>query len=276
MKKQHLLRLFVGVLPLIAPVAAQAAPYDYPDTNTRRDNRAYNDNNTRQQRERVTGIVNLMRGNREFDLRLRGGDIVRVKSDSYLNLRRGDLVRIRGDFRGQTLYAEVVTRLDDNVYNNTSRTQRVDFRGEVIEVEGTSSLRVRAENGRVYSVRTEGYLDDNISRGDLVHVQGLFDGSFVRADNDDVDQIRDGAYPYGSGYTSNDGFGNDYGRRVNFPGTIRQVLSSEVQVRGDNGRTYIVRVSNSLSRSLRNGDRVQVQGITRGTYIVATDIERLR
>ncbi|RYX85875.1 hypothetical protein EON83_03725 [bacterium] len=137
----------------------------------------------------LRGVVNDVRGNREFDLRV-DGRIVRVQSDSYLNLRRGDIVEVRGTVRGNTLFADQVIRRDDNIFNNNGRNDRINLRGEVVEVEGRSSLRVRAENGRVYSVRTNGYLNSRISRGDRISVQGTFDGSFVRANSNDVDLLR--------------------------------------------------------------------------------------
>jgi translation initiation factor IF-1 len=154
------------------------------DVDLLRNDNTYNGNN-----RVVSGVVNSVRGNREFDLRV-NNQIVRVQSDSYLNLRRGDLVSVRGVTRGGTLFAEQVTRRDDNIYDNGGRTDRVNFRGEVIEVESRNSLRVRGDNGRVYTVRTIGDLNNRISRGDRISVQGTFDGSFVRADNDSVDLLR--------------------------------------------------------------------------------------
>ena len=149
-----------------------------------RDGSAYNGNGRAYQ-----GIVNEVRGNRDFDLRV-NGQILRVQSDSYLNLRRGDIVDVRGTVRGGVLYAETVNRRDDNLYNNNGRDQRIDFRGEVIEVESRSSLRVRADNGRVYTIRTNGDLNNRISRGDLIRVRGTFDGSFIRANDENVELLR--------------------------------------------------------------------------------------
>ena len=148
-----------------------------------------NDNTYNGQGRAYQGIVNEVRGNRDFDLRV-NGQLLRVQSDSYLNLRRGDLVDVRGTVRGGVLYAETVNRRDDNLYNNNGRDQRIDFRGEVIEVEGRSSLRVRADNGRVYTIRTNGDLNNRISRGDLIRVRGTFDGSFVRANDENVELLR--------------------------------------------------------------------------------------
>ncbi len=148
-----------------------------------------NDNTYNGNVRTLNGVVNDVRSNRDFDLRV-NGQILRVQGDSYLNLRRGDIVDVRGTVRGGVLYAERVTRRDDNIYGNDSRDHRVDFRGEVVEVESRTSLRVRADNGHVYSIRTIGDLERRISRGDRVQVRGTFDGSFVRADNDSVELLR--------------------------------------------------------------------------------------
>ena len=157
---------------------------DDKDVDLLRNDNTYNGNGRTYQ-----GIVNDVRGNRDFDLRV-DGQLLRVQSDSYLNLRRGDLVDVRGTVRSGVLYAETVNRRDDNLYGNTGRDQRIDFQGEVVEVESRTSLRVRADNGHTYTVRSVGPLNTRVSRGDLIRVRGSFDGSFVRADNDNVDLLR--------------------------------------------------------------------------------------
>ena len=108
-----------------------------------------------------------------------------------------------------------------------------------------------------------------MSRGDLVRVRGQFDGSFVRAKNEDVRVIRDGAYPYGNIF-------RDFGRRVGFPATIRRIEPGELEVRADNRQTYILRAANRVLRELRVGDRVQIEGISRDGFVEATRVERAR
>lgn len=280
MKHQRLVRLvalsipFATALPLVHAAPRDGVPaYGYRRNNTRE---AVRDNVVR-------GIVSRVYSNREFDVQAQGR-IVRVKSDAYQNLRNGDYVVARGDLRGNTFYAEFVNRQDDNVRGNQGRETRVDFRGEVVEVESPQSFRVRATDGHVYAVRTIGTLGRRVSRGDVVRVQGRFDGSFVRANNENVNLLRnDNVYNgnYGNGNYGNGNYGNgNYGngnQRVNFRAKVTRILrQGELEVRGDNGQTYIVREPSALVGYTRVGDHVQVQGVARVGFISATNIDRVR
>ncbi len=258
MKHQHLVRLFALSVPLAMGLPlALAKPNDL---------KMGRQNGFRQ--TVVSGIVSRVYSSRDFDVRVRARNI-RVLSDAFQNLKPGDYVTARGQLRGNTLRAETVTRRDDNVRGNQGRETVIDFRGEVIEVEGPQSLRVRANNGRTYAVRTVGGMARNISRGDLVRVRGTFDGSFVRADNGAVIVLRENGLP-----TSN-GFKN--GQRVNFRATITRIpRRGELEVRAANGTTLLVREPAALVGYSRVGDQVQVQGVVRGGSILATNIDRVR
>ncbi|BCM93705.1 hypothetical protein IAD21_05596 [Abditibacteriota bacterium] len=247
MKHQRLVRLVALSVPFAAALpVVQAAPYErgrvlHPVV---RDNV-------------VRGIVSRVYNSREFDIRA-DGHIVRVKTNAYENLRPGDYVVVRGDLRGGTFYAEGVNRQDDNVRGNQGRETTVNFRGEVVEVEGPQGLRVRADNDRVYSVRTVGYLNNRISRGDRVQVQGRFDGSFVRADNDDVDLLR------------NDNTYNGNGRTLS--GVVNDVRSNREFDLRVNGQ--LLRVQSDSYLNLRRGDLVDVRGVVRGGTLFAEQVTR--
>lgn len=259
MNHLRMLRLLALSLPLTAAlpaiVHADPRPYRVEERN-------------REGYQRFRGAVQRVYSDREFSLRV-GDDVVRVKSQAYLNLRRGDYVDVRGELRGRTLYADTVRRLDDNAFDNGGRLLRVDFLGEVLDVNSHDSLRVRMGSGRIYFVRSHGELRRNVSRGDLVRVRGQFDGTTVSARNEDVSVVRDGAYPYGAQY-------NDFGRHVGFPATIRFIDRGELEVRGGNRQTYRLHASDAAIRDLRVGDRVEVEGISRDEFVQATRIERAR
>jgi len=259
MKHQHLVRLVALSVPFATalPVVHAAPPSYAPAYGARRNNNARDVVNS----NRVRGIVSRVYNSREFDVRA-DGRTVRVKSDAYANLRPGDYVVVRGELRGDTFYAESVNRQDDNVRGNQGRETTVNFRGEVVEVEGPQSLRVRADNGRLYSVRTDGYLNTRISRGDLVQVRGRFDGSFVRADNDDVDLLRnDNTY---------NGNGGINGRLITgVVDAVRSNRSFDLRVNGQ-----ILRVQSDSYLNLRRGDLVDVRGVVRGGTLIAEQVIR--
>ncbi len=291
MKNQTLVRVVALSIPLATILSvASAKPRDgVPAYGYRRGNGQGQGQGQREvvRDNAVRGIVSRVYSNREFDVQAQGR-IVRVKTDAYQNLQPGDYVVARGDLRGGTFYAETINRRDDNVRGNQGRETRVNFQGEVVQVESPTSFRVRATDGRVFAVRTVGALGRRISRGDVVRVQGRFDGSFVRANNEDVDLLRNdntynGGYNnggYNNGGYNNGGYNNggyNNGARVSFRGRVTRLLGgNEIEVRSDNGQTFRVRVPQAIVGYSRVGDQVQVQGSSRSGIIVATNVDRLR
>ena len=251
-------------------------------------------------RTRLRGTVERVYSTRSFDLRTQDGQIVRVKTDSDLNLQVGATTVVRGELRGKTFFAERVNRRDDNRAGNQNGVSNVELRGEVVEVESRRALRVRdSDDGRILRVQLQNNLNSRISRGDLVLVRGTFDGTILRADAGQVqllsdDNRIDGNYGNGNVYGNNGngyGYGNNgnvygngnnnygtnngvYGRSVSFPATVRVVRRGEVEVRGDNGRTYIVRFTSNARTNLRVNDRVRVNGVTRNGYIEMAQLNR--
>ena len=253
MKHQHFVRLLALSLPF-ATVLPVASAKPKPSVNRP------------VVQSVVSGVVSRVYNSREFDLRV-GKRNVRVRSDAFLNLKVGDSVVARGQLRGNTMRAETVTRRDDNARGRTA----IDFRGQVVEVEGPQALRVRATNGRTYAVRTIGGMNRSISRGDTVRVRGTFDGSFVRADNGAVTLLRDSNVPQvGNSIIKN-------GTRVNFRATITRLVSrGQVEVRNAKGQFFLVHGPATLTNLVRGGDQVQIQGVVRTGFIAATSIVRVR
>lgn len=328
MKHQTLVRLFALTLPLAGAIASAHAQSDYHyndgtyNNGDTYNNGTYNNSGTYGGYNNGTsillrGVVERVYSSRSFDLRTQDGQIVRVKSDFDLNLREGDTTTVRGELRGKTFYAQSTGRRNDNLPGNGNGAQRVELRGEVVQVDGRRALRVRDEDdGRIIRVQLQSNLNSRISRGDLVLVRGTFDGSLLRADNGQVQLLSDdnridgygnNGSVYGNGRDNGYGRGNGHGRgngngrgnnrpgdngyrpsdgigygaygdsvlggNVNFPATVSVVRRGEVEVRGDNGRTYTVRVNNERVNA-RIGDRVRVSGTARDGFIEATQLNR--
>ncbi len=253
MKHQHLVRFVALSLPLatVLPQVHAAPRVTRPAV----------------RQSVVSGIVSRVVNSREFDVRV-GARSVRVRSYAFQNLKPGDYVVARGQLRGNTMRAETVTRRDDNVRGNQGRETVLDFRGQVVEVEGAQSLRVRATNKRTYAVRTVGAMNRLISRGDTVRVRGTFDGSFVRADNGAVILLVDSD-------SSNGGIRN--GTRVNFRATVTRLLRrGQIEVRNAKGQILVVHAPAALIGYVRVGDQVRVQGVTRTGFVEASNIDRVR
>ena len=223
--------------------------------NRRDDNLPGNGNGA--QRVELRGEVIAVDGRRT--LRVQDSDdgrILRVQLQSNLNSRisRGDLVLIRGTFDGSLLRADagqVQLLSDDNrVDGNYGNNGNGYGNGNNGDVYGNGN------NGNGY-----GY---GHGRGNNGNGNGYGRGNNRPGDN---------------GYRPSDGIGygaygdNVLGRTVNFPATVSVVRRGEVEVRGDNGRTYIVRL-NSNRINARIGDRVRVNGIARDGFIEATQLNR--
>lgn len=280
--KTQFVRLLALSLPLAAlGVSASAQPiYGY---DPQVDQGARYDNRPNVNGDRIRGTVARVYSGRNFDLRLPNGDIVRIKTDYYTQVRPGDRVTAVGQFKGKTLYANFVNTRDDRPGYGNGNNTRAEVRGEVVAVDGPRTLRVRSQDtGRVVRVQTREDLNRRISRGDLVVVRGLFDGSVVRADYGQVRLLSDDNRLDGNPNTGNSNYGDpgynngNFGQSVSFPATVTSVRARGVEVRGDNGQTYIVRLSPDQVNDLRTGDRVQVQGTTGDGFIDATQLNRIR
>ena len=278
MKHLHLVRLLALSIPFATALpVVHAAPRNGVPAN------GYRRNQSQVVRDNVVrGVVSRTYNSHEFDVEAQGR-IVRVKSDAFQNLRPGDYVVARGDLRGNTFYAEFINRQDDNVRGNQGREQRINFSGEVVEVENANQMRVRADDGRVFSVRTVGTLSRGISRGDEVRVSGTFDGSFVRANNEDVDLLRnDNTYNNGGSYSGNGGYygnapiGGIYGNGGNYNGSYPNNGGNYNGGYPNNGGNYGNGGNNSsqrvnfrarVTRVLRRGE-LEVRGDNGQIYVV--------
>ena len=147
---------------------------------------------------------------------------------------------------------------DDDNNDNDNDFRSVDFAGTVVSVQSRYRITVRSDSGRVYTVNSRTQISSAISNGDRVRVIGSADDNFVRADR--VTLVRD------------NNNGTQQGQAVNFRGTVISVNNNTdtLRVRGDNGRTYIVRYRNADNFDV--GDRVRVRGTFRYGVVTASSV----
>lgn len=114
-----------------------------------------------------------------FRLTVRGdnGRLYLIESRTSLprQITTGSRVRVQGSaLRNQVRLDRIVTISDGG-----QGEQFVNFRGTVERVEDFNRLRVRADNGRVYTVRAQGVLD--VEQGDRVRVRGNYARGLITA-----------------------------------------------------------------------------------------------
>lgn len=227
-------------------------------------NRDGNDGNS--SRRTLTGVVTRDLSGSRFELRADNGQTytVRLTISETERLTRGDRVRVIGDLRnerdnGRPLFvATRITFLQDR--NGGNGGNRQSFTGVVQRERDNDRFELRQTNGRVLRVEPSSGVDlSSHNNGDLVRVEGYVQGDRLIANNLRVI-----------------GNGGNYalGQRVDFRGTVVGVNESrQIQVRGDNGRLYEVRISSGTR--FRRSQRVHVRGVVRYGYTQATSIDRI-
>ncbi|MDF2440126.1 MAG: hypothetical protein JWN98_1110 [Abditibacteriota bacterium] len=112
-----------------------------------------------------------------YRLTVRGdnGRLYLIESRSILprGIAAGSRVRVQGAATDNRVRMERVILIEDD----RQGPQYVNFRGTVESVEDFNRLRVRADNGRIYTVRSQRAL--NIQRGDRVRVRGNYSRGLI-------------------------------------------------------------------------------------------------
>lgn len=195
-----------------------------------------------------------------------GRTYIVVSRNEPNRLSRGDTVRVQGrlDRDGRTIFANSINITNDNGNNGNPGQNN----GQFISLGGrvTSDLRgevfqIAADNGRTYTVvaRNEPL---RLSRGDIVRLHGRLD--------------RDGKTLYATSVNiTRDTGGNGGQQNVDFQGTVVRIQSrNRLDVRGDNGVTYVVSSGNNVPNGISVRDRVRIAGVALNrTEVRATHVQ---
>jgi hypothetical protein len=144
-----------------------------------------NNNSNNDDRRTLSGdVTSLDRSARRFDFRSDQGTTYTVFAQSSIpnSIDRGDRVRVTGNFNSRTVRNATVT-LIENDNDRNDREFSINFTGRVTFSNDKDTLRVRGDNGREYTVRTNDAED--YQRGDDIRVRGHITNGVVFADDID-------------------------------------------------------------------------------------------
>lgn len=205
----------------------------------------------------MTGTVTRdLPGERRFEIVTDNGLVmtIRTPAGEPAIVAKGDRVRLTGQMVDNVFEADTARVI-------RAENRRVRTEGTVLSILSATRLTMRADDNRVLTVVATQPFAATITEGDRVRVPGTISGNFVTAER--VVLVRNG------NRTSNAG-----GQAVSFSGVVESVdsVSRVLQVRGDNGQSYLVRF-NGANTFRRNG-RVRVVGTFSGDITTASSVSR--
>jgi archaellum component FlaF (FlaF/FlaG flagellin family) len=207
----------------------------------------------------MTGTVIREVGGGRFEVRADDGRTFSVRSSASetRRVRTGDRVELVGYLTDRnTFVADSVRVIGQGSGDSNSN---IDFYATVLSTS-SNRLTVRADDGQTFTVNTRRAYSSSINRGDRVRVTGLSTNRNV-VSSATVELVSNNGGTVGNNDT------------VDFNGTVISSDGRSLQVRGDNGRTYNVRVNNDSV--FRRGERVRITGTTRNGIVYATGVGRL-
>jgi len=150
---------------------------DWRDDDRRNDPRDRNADGDRDREVNFPATVESRESSSRLTVRGDNGRLYFVESRTSLpfNVSAGSRVRVQGSAIGNRVRLQRVVTIDDGRRGE----QYVNFRGTVERVEDLNRLRVRADNGRVYTIRSQNAL--NIEQGDRVRVRGNYARGLIKA-----------------------------------------------------------------------------------------------
>ncbi len=171
-----------------------------------------------------------------------------------------------GNFGNIVTLEGVVTSVDQSNRGTSNRFQ-VQAGGKKFDVRSDTTFAVRQGQRVVLRGKFEG--DNNFNARTVTLATGSGAGSYGRPDapyNSNPNRPRWNDNRGDNDQNSND-YRSDSDQLVNFPGVVTQVVSrDEIDVRGDNGRTYRVSLNRSASE-YQVGNRVRVVGNANGNRV---------
>lgn len=235
------------------------------------------DNDSRNSRT-LSGVVTNDRSGNDFTIRADDGSRIRVRAvnGEPNRLNEGDRVRLYGHFQNDVFLANNIN-ITDNRYQNGSNGDYGTFTGVVTDVNRSNRrFTIRTDNlsnNRSLTVYSRSTLSSSLNEGDRVRVYGHVNSrSVTDARVDVLGDSNDRNYDYRN--DRNHDYSNSDDPAVDFPGTVIRVNDRDdyLEVRGDNGRTYIVRTGQE--DNFNRGDRVRVRGYFKNGSVVATSVTR--
>jgi outer membrane lipoprotein SlyB len=162
---------------------------------------------------------------------------------------------------------------DEGDYRNGGARERRTYEGTVTRDLSGSRFQLRATDGQLITVRLRRDEPQRLSVGDRVRVSGTLRRDYQ--DRNGADFVADRLQIL-SNVGGDYGSGNGTARRVSFPATVLDRDGSRrLTVRGDNGRTYTVESRYDIIR-VDDGDRVRIEGLSRGSVVTAATVSLLR
>lgn len=209
------------------------------------------------------GVVTIMGtvtrdlpGTRRFEIVTDRGLLttVHTQDGAPANLSKGDRVRLSGQMVDNVFEAESARVIRD-------ANRRVRTEGTVLSILSATRFTMRTDDNRVLTVVTTQPFAASITEGDRVRVPGAIRGDLINADR--VVLLTNGTTTP-----------NITTQAVSFSGVVESLdaVSRVLQVRGDNGQSYLVRFNGA--NTFRRNDRVRVVGTYNGDITVASSITR--
>jgi len=157
---------------------------------------------------------------------------------------------------------------NDNTNNNgRNNRQRGTMVGTVSRDLGSNRFEVRADDNRLFTVRSREGEPRRLRLGDRVELIGYINNRNIFV----AESVR---LISATGISAHNGnlYPSANDQAVDFSGTVQSQRGNIIQVRGDNGQTYSVRRNNDST--FRNGERVRIVGTDNNGTVQATSINR--
>lgn len=244
----------VALAPMAATLPADAAPGDGRYGSSRRvyrtiDGVVTNDRNGR------NFTMTTRRNNRDNNYRFGNRVRVNLQVREPSGLDEGDLVRVYGYFANNnssgTFFGTSISILRHDFsdrFDDGDDTRTIN--GTVVSVSRNDrNLTVRSNNGITYTVHTRSFIPNDIDRGDEVRVTGDFDNRNDRSMTNATVTLMD-----------NNNNNNDTNRVFSGDVTSIDRNARRLDVRADDGTSYIVFSRYTIQSTIDRGDRVRVNG----------------
>lgn len=209
---------------------------------------------------------------------------VRTPQGEPRRLNVGDRVQLTGVLNNNNVFVADDIRIISNT--TTTNGNSGTMAATVTRDLGGNRFEVRADDNRLFTVRSREGEPRRLSVGDRVELTGYINNGnvFVAEDvrlvsnarnnnrnNNNRNNNRNNRNNRGNRSTRN-AYGTRNGDIVDFNATVVSSNGNYIEVRGDNGRTYNVRIPNRST--FARGERIRVVGTFANGNVQATSVAR--